>query len=79
MKQVLGVIIIVASLILALYGGVFWAFIGGLRDLIDAFKYDGSTDQILYGFIKVFFASTIGWVIAFFGFLCGGTLIASDQ
>lgn len=54
---------IVAAIVLGLWAGVWWAFIGGIVDVIEQFKAaDTSALGVAIGVAKVFFAGFIGWL-----------------
>ena len=60
-----GVILIVAGISLAVYVGVWWAFIGGIVQAIDGVKAT-PTDawEIAYGIVRIVFAGFLGTITA---------------
>lgn len=67
MKTILGLVCIIFGIIFGLWVGIWWAFIGGIIDVVNAFKMtDISAAAVAIGLAKVFFAGFIGW--------CGGII-----
>lgn len=65
MKVVFGILMIVAGVLFGLWAGVWWAFIGGIVDVVDGIKaVDTDAGMIAIGAAKVFFAVAIGWLSA---------------
>lgn len=65
MKQLIGIIMILVGVFLGLYVGVWWAFIGGIVDVIEAIR---ATDlvamDVAIGVAKVMLAGPLGGVSA---------------
>jgi hypothetical protein len=65
MKVVIGCVLIVAGIACGLYFGIWWAFIGGIIDVIEAIRADVlSASSVAIGVAKVIFAGLIGWLSA---------------
>lgn len=65
MKNVIGLALIVAGIAFGAYAGIWWAFIGGIVDVINEIRaYDLSAVAVAIGVAKVVFASVIGYVAA---------------
>jgi hypothetical protein len=63
MKAVIGIIMIVAGIALGLYAGLWWAFIGGIVDVINEIKADDlSATGVAIGVAKVLFAGFVGYI-----------------
>ena len=78
MKQVIGILIIILGLVLGLYFGVWWAFIGGIVQVITACKAPELVALTLAtGIAKVIFATFIGCFVAFCCFIPGFALASS--
>ena len=68
--NILGIIIIIASIALGLYVGLWLLFVGGIVQIANAVNpIDGL--QIAIGILKIIFASPVGWMIGFLGTLIG--------
>lgn len=64
--EYLPLILIITGIILGLYAGLWWAFIGGIMIVIEEvanFPEISSIDFAL-GIARVFFAGVIGWAVA---------------
>lgn len=56
---------VIAGVVLGLWAGVWWAFIGGIMDVIEAVRaVELSAFDVVIGVAKVVFASFIGWCSA---------------
>lgn len=75
MKKI-GAIIIIISILLALYFGLWIMFIGGIITIAKA--WDTSTLSaaiVAWNIIKILLAGPVGWIIFIIGGLIGTTLI----
>ena len=64
MKTFLGLLLIIFGIGFGLYVGIWWAFIGGIVQLIQAIKTeDIIAMDIAIGIAKIFFAGSIGTVV----------------
>lgn len=65
MKSIIGVLMVVTGIVLGLWAGVVWAFVGGIVDIINEIKADDiNALAMAIGVVKIVFASLIGWVCA---------------
>jgi uncharacterized membrane protein len=79
MKTVLGILLIVAGVIFGLWVGVWWAFIGGIIDIVNVIRAtDLDAMNLAIGIAKVMFAGVAGTLSAYLGIIPGLALIASD-
>lgn len=63
MKSTFGLLLIAFGVLFGLWAGIWWAFIGGIVDVVNAFKAaDISAMAVAIGVAKVFFAGLIGWL-----------------
>lgn len=68
MKSFISVIIFIASIVLALYLGVYLLFIGGIVDIIDQVKSEHTESMaVAIGVVKIVFAAPIGWLTFYLG------------
>ncbi len=72
--KVLGVIIMLLGLAFGIYAGFWWAFIGGIIDVVNAVQATPVSGMgIALGVAKVVFASAIGvvslWVVVSIGYV----------
>ena len=76
MKEILGLLICIGSIILGLYLGVWICFVGGIIQIIEGIKMvpTGSLD-IGIGTLKCFSASLVGWFSGILGFSIGLSLL----
>lgn len=64
-KLVLGAVLCIAGVALGLYAGLWWAFIGGIVDVITEIRApELSAMGVALGIVKVLFAGVIGWLAA---------------
>lgn len=70
MRNIIGWIIIIFSILLGLYVGVWTLFAGGIMDIVAAINPLNGL-QIALGIIKIIIASPVGWMIAFLGTVVG--------
>jgi hypothetical protein len=61
--MILSVLIMVVALLAALYFGIWWAFIGGIVQVIDQLRAPQMNSLLIaIGIAKVMFAGLIGWI-----------------
>ena len=77
MKKAVGLCLIVLGVAYGLYFGLWWAFIGGIIDVINEIRApELSAAGVAIGIAKVVFAGFIGWASALamvlFGIAIGG-------
>lgn len=78
MKMILGLVLMVAGIALDLYAGLWWAFIGGIVDVIQEIRApDLNAMNVAIGIAKVLFAGLIGWLAAAVALLPGYALVKS--
>lgn len=79
MKQLLGVALILVGVIAGMYAGIWWAFIGGIVDCVEAVRAkELVTSDLATGVAKVMFAGLIGWCSAVLFVLPGFFLVQSE-
>jgi hypothetical protein len=65
MKLWLGILMIVSGFVFGVYVGVWWAFIGGIMDVIYEIRAINMDIEVLaVGIAKILFAAPIGWIAA---------------
>jgi hypothetical protein len=65
MKTFFGFILVVAGIVFGCYAGIWWAFIGGIVDVITAIRADDLIPMdVVIGVAKVLFAGFIGYASA---------------
>jgi hypothetical protein len=76
MKQVIGLLLIVVGVALGLYVGLWWAFIGGIVDIITEVKApDLSAMNVAIGVAKILFAGFCGVLSASILVLPGAAMV----
>jgi hypothetical protein len=79
MKAIVGLVLVVCGIALGLYAGVWWAFIGGIVDVITEIRApELSALGIAIGVAKVLFAGLIGWLSALVLILPGVAFIQAS-
>lgn len=74
--KLVGVLMCIAGVALGLYAGLWWAFVGGIVDIVNEAKaIETDAMNIALGIAKVVFAGFIGWVSALVLFLPGAVLL----
>jgi hypothetical protein len=74
--MIAGLVVITIGIGVGIYFGLWWAFIGGIIDVVTALKSDDiSAAAVAFGVAKVVFASLIGWVSFGLFFLTGKALL----
>lgn len=78
MKEFFGFLLVVAGIVAGLYVGVWWAFIGGIIDIVNAFKaVDISGMAVALGLLKVLLAGLAGVLSAFVLIIPGIAMLKS--
>jgi hypothetical protein len=79
MRKIIGFIIMICAIIVGAYAGIVWALIGGIIDVVNAFKAP-SVDAwgVGIGVVKVLFSGTIGWGIIVIGALVGAVVVGDE-
>lgn len=76
MRNVLGIILIIAGVAVGLYAGLWWAFIGGIVQIVDAVKATPvESMDLALGIVRVVFAGAIGTISAMVAILPGYAMI----
>jgi hypothetical protein len=79
MKNVIGMALILAGIVCGLYAGVWWAFIGGIINVIEAVRAEELVaSHVAIGVGKVVFAGVIGWASAVAFALPGLAMMQSE-
>lgn len=79
MKAILGVVMIVGGVVFGVWAGLWWAFVGGIIQIIHAVQaspVEGA--DIAWGIVKIIFAGAIGGVSAMALVLPGAALVNAD-
>lgn len=70
-----GILLIFLGVFIGLYCGLWWAFIGGIIQIIEQIRAPEMSVSILaLGIVKVLFAGLIGWVSALVFIIPGGAM-----
>jgi hypothetical protein len=78
MKAIIGLLLVILGIACGLYAGIWWAFIGGIVDVITEVRApDLSALNVAIGVAKILFAGLIGWVAAMVLILPGVAFIKS--
>jgi ABC-type xylose transport system permease subunit len=73
---IVGILLVIIGVVAGLYVGVWWAFIGGIVDVINVIRSpEVSSLALAAGILKVVLATFIGWVSFAFFFLLGKAFI----
>lgn len=79
MQKTVGILMIITGVIAGIYAGLWWAFIGGIVDIIQAIRAPELLEMdVAIGVAKIMFAGLIGWVVSLFFLLPGYTLLEKD-
>jgi hypothetical protein len=79
MKLAFGLLLILVGVALGLYAGLWWAFIGGIIQIIEAVKATPvPAMDVALGIARIVFAGLIGVVSAMALILPGAAMAASD-
>lgn len=71
MKFFIGLALMLVGIAIGAYFGVWWAFVGGIMQIIDGCKANFATGMIAIGVLKVLCSSIIGWASGSVIFLPG--------
>lgn len=73
---IVGLLMIIAGIVFGLWAGIWWAFIGGIVDIINEVRApDLSAINVAIGVAKIFFAGLIGWAAAALLILPGSYIV----
>lgn len=79
MKVGIGILLIVGGIALGLYAGLWWAFVGGIMQIIAAVQATPIPGaDIAWGIVKIVFAGAIGGISAFVLIVPGMAMLTSD-
>lgn len=79
MKQIIGMVLIVAGVIFGVWAGLWWALIGGIIDIINTIKApDIVAMDIAIGIVKIMFASAIGGFSTLLAIIPGYVMVMSE-
>tara|TARA_R110000824_G_scaffold526_4_gene3342 strand:+ start:4640 stop:4885 length:246 start_codon:yes stop_codon:yes gene_type:complete len=80
MKTLVGCVLILGGIAAGLYVGLWWAFIGGIVNVIEAIRSEELVAMdVAIGVCKIVFAGIIGWVSAAVLIVPGLALLESDK
>jgi len=80
MKTILGLILISVGVVVGLYVGFWWAFIGGITQIVNAvIAPEVIATTVAWGVAKVVFASLLGWISALVFIIPGWGLVTSGR
>ena len=80
MKVIIGFLIIAFGVIFGMWAGIWWAFIGGVIDIIREFLAPAvDLGNVAFGVLKIMLSGLIGYLSAFVICSFGFMLIASDS
>jgi len=80
MKFIAGVLSVVTGLAFGAYFGLWWAFIGGIVDVVREVRAEDLDATLLaVGVAKVFFSGAIGWLSAAIWIVPGYFMIESSH
>ena len=78
MKLILGLILMVGGVALGLWAGIWWAFVGGIVNVIEAIRAPELVAMsVAVGVAKVVCSGLIGWLAAAISLLPGYALVKS--
>jgi len=62
-RMILGILLMIAGVALGLYCGVWWAFIGGIIQVVEQIRAETIDAHLLaFGIARIVFAAAIGWL-----------------
>lgn len=74
--KVIGFLLVIAGVLFGAWAGIWWAFIGGIVNVIDGVRAENVDAMLIAGGIaKVTFAAVIGWLSAIVLMLPGFALM----
>lgn len=75
MKNFLGILLVVAGIILGLYIGVWYLFVGGIVQVINSLMFPTNTIAMAIGVFKVLASGYIGWLVGLIIIFIGITIL----
>ena len=80
MKKIIGGMMIGIGIAFGLYAGLWWAFVGGIMDIINAIKAPELVAlDVVLGVVKVVFAGAIGVISTVIAVFPGWAIIHGSQ
>ena len=80
MRIAIGIFMCLLGIILGLYAGFWWAFVGGIMDIIGEIRApELSAMNLAIGIVKVFFAGLIGWAASLLFLIPGAAMLQNDR
>jgi len=80
MKILFGILLILAGIVFGLWAGLWWAFIGGIIQVIEAVKATPvDALNVAWGIVRFAFSGIIGWAAVMVLALPGAALIGSSE
>jgi hypothetical protein len=65
-KAIIGLILIVGGIVFGLWAGIWWAFIGGIVQIVEQVRAEQiDAYKVAFGVVKIVFAGAIGGISAF--------------
>lgn len=78
-KKTMGVVLMLTGVLLGLYLGIWWAFVGGVIDIVESFSGQGVYALgLAIGLVKIMFSSLIGYVSGLVLIVPGYTLFNTN-
>lgn len=75
-NEITGVVLMAAGVAVGVYFGFWWAFVGGIVDIVSEIRSDDMNAICLaLGVAKVFLSTAIGWLSAMVGIVPGLVLV----
>ena len=76
MKTTIGIVLIIVGILVGLYAGMWWAFIGGIIQIVEAIRADMLIPfDIAFGIARVCFSGFISWMCAIIFIIPGKLLL----
>lgn len=80
MKSIVGLVFVFAGILSAFYGGLWWAFVGGIVQVINAVRADVLVEsQVAFGIAKIVFSGFFGWLFSMPFFLIAMLFLHEDD
>ena len=78
MKAACGLLLVLAGIAFGVWAGLWWAFVGGIIQIIDALQASPVVGaDIALGIVRVVFAGFIGGITAFVAIIPGAALLSN--
>lgn len=80
MQKAIGVAMILGGVVFGVWAGLWWAFIGGIVDVVEAVKATPVEAMgIALGIVKILFAGVIGTVSGMLLIVPGGAMVSTAK